>query len=144
MRDDDRWFLRPSEACLLCYVTIDRLQKHLTIVLCCSTMQGGLPASSAPTFNSDGHSHNAVTPPVRPHHPSPPSGGVPIHVDNPMPHRLPEGENAAPLEVIGTTASDKLVIIMVGLPATGALADASIVITTFFEQCTNGIMEMSS
>ena len=41
-------------------------------------------------------------------------------VDNPTPHRLPEGENAAPLEVIGTTASDKLVIIMVGLPATGA------------------------
>jgi hypothetical protein len=40
-------------------------------------------------------------------------------VNNPMPHRLPEGENAAPLEVIGTTASDKLVIIMVGLPATG-------------------------
>jgi hypothetical protein len=40
-------------------------------------------------------------------------------VDNPMPHRLPEGENAAPLEVTGTTASDKLVIIMVGLPATG-------------------------
>jgi predicted kinase len=36
-----------------------------------------------------------------------------------MPHRLPEGENAAPLEVIGTTASDKLIIIMVGLPATG-------------------------
>jgi len=42
-----------------------------------------------------------------------------VVVDNPMPHRLPEGENAAPLEVIGTTASDKLVIIMVGLPATG-------------------------
>lgn len=40
-------------------------------------------------------------------------------IDNPMPHRLPEGDNAAPLEVIGTTASDKLVIIMVGLPATG-------------------------
>ena len=40
-------------------------------------------------------------------------------VNNPTPHRLPEGENAAPLEVIGTTASDKLVIIMVGLPATG-------------------------
>lgn len=40
-------------------------------------------------------------------------------VGNPMPHRLPEGENAAPLEVTGTTASDKLVIIMVGLPATG-------------------------
>jgi hypothetical protein len=42
-------------------------------------------------------------------------------IDNPTPHRLPEGENAAPLEVIGTTASDKLIIIMVGLPATGAL-----------------------
>lgn len=36
-----------------------------------------------------------------------------------MPHRLPEGENAAPLEVTGTTASDKMVIVMVGLPATG-------------------------
>jgi hypothetical protein len=43
-------------------------------------------------------------------------------VNNPTPHRLPEGENAAPLEVIGTTSSDKLVIIMVGLPATGAFA----------------------
>lgn len=42
-----------------------------------------------------------------------------VKVDNPTPHLLPEGENAAPLEVIGTTASDKLVIIMVGLPATG-------------------------
>jgi hypothetical protein len=40
-------------------------------------------------------------------------------VDNPMPHTLPEGENATPLEVIGSTASDKLVICMVGLPATG-------------------------
>jgi predicted kinase len=39
--------------------------------------------------------------------------------DNPMPHCLPEGENATPLEVIGSTASDKLVIVMVGLPATG-------------------------
>jgi len=38
---------------------------------------------------------------------------------NPMPHTLAEGENATPLEVIGATASDKLVIIMVGLPATG-------------------------
>ena len=38
---------------------------------------------------------------------------------NPMPHTLPEGENATPLEVIGSTASDKLVICMVGLPATG-------------------------
>ena len=50
---------------------------------------------------------------------APPSTRTPVKVDNPMPHRLPEGENAAPLEVIGTTASDKLVIIMVGLPATG-------------------------
>ena len=40
-------------------------------------------------------------------------------VDNPLPHVLPEGENATPLEVMGSTASDKLVIIMVGLPATG-------------------------
>lgn len=40
-------------------------------------------------------------------------------IDNPMPHRLPEGDNATPLEVTGTTASDKLVIVMVGLPATG-------------------------
>ena len=44
-------------------------------------------------------------------------------IDNPMPHLLPEGENATPLEVIGKTtsgaASDKLVLIMVGLPATG-------------------------
>jgi broad specificity phosphatase PhoE/predicted kinase len=38
---------------------------------------------------------------------------------NPMPHKLTEGENATPLEVIGSTATDKLVIIMVGLPATG-------------------------
>ena len=40
-------------------------------------------------------------------------------VDNPMPHLLSEGENATPLEVIGSTATDKLAIIMVGLPATG-------------------------
>lgn len=33
-------------------------------------------------------------------------------IDNPMPHRLPEGENATPLEVTGTTASEKLVIIV--------------------------------
>jgi hypothetical protein len=46
-------------------------------------------------------------------------GSVSYQIDNPMPHRLPEGENATPLEVIGTTASDKLAIIMVGLPATG-------------------------
>ena len=43
----------------------------------------------------------------------------PPKVDNPLPHVLPEGENATPLEVMGSTASDKLVIIMVGLPATG-------------------------
>lgn len=42
-----------------------------------------------------------------------------VKVDNPMPHTLAEGENATPLEVIGATASDKLIIIMVGLPATG-------------------------
>jgi predicted kinase len=40
-------------------------------------------------------------------------------IDNPMPHLLSEGENATPLEVIGSTATDKLAIIMVGLPATG-------------------------
>lgn len=40
-------------------------------------------------------------------------------VDNPMPHLLSEGENATPLEVIGSAATDKLAIIMVGLPATG-------------------------
>jgi 6-phosphofructo-2-kinase/fructose-2,6-biphosphatase 2 len=38
---------------------------------------------------------------------------------NPMPHKLSEGDNATPLEVIGSAATDKLVIIMVGLPATG-------------------------
>lgn len=38
---------------------------------------------------------------------------------NPLPHVLPEGDNAAPLEVMGSSASDKLVIVMVGLPATG-------------------------
>ena len=42
-----------------------------------------------------------------------------LNIENPMPHMLPEGDNATPLEVIGSTASDKLVIIMVGLPATG-------------------------
>jgi hypothetical protein len=46
-------------------------------------------------------------------------GMADFRIDNPMPHRLPEGENATPLEVTGTTASEKLVIIMVGLPATG-------------------------
>lgn len=68
---------------------------------------GGAPATSA--SSNDLHNHSGPLP----------RDGNPIKVDNPMPHRLPEGENAAPLEVIGTTASDKLVIIMVGLPATG-------------------------
>jgi len=67
-----------------------------------STLAGN-PATSAPSHNAESGHH----PPSR------------WHINNPMPHRLPEGENAAPLEVIGTTASDKLVIIMVGLPATG-------------------------
>jgi broad specificity phosphatase PhoE/predicted kinase len=44
---------------------------------------------------------------------------IPSVIDNPMPHLLREGENATPLEVIGSTATDKLAIIMVGLPATG-------------------------
>jgi len=38
---------------------------------------------------------------------------------NPNPHKLANGENATPLEVIGANAVDKLVIVMVGLPATG-------------------------
>ena len=41
------------------------------------------------------------------------------HVDNPMPHVLGEGVNAQPLDIIGATATDKVVIVMVGLPATG-------------------------
>lgn len=40
-------------------------------------------------------------------------------IENPMPHVIPEGQNATPLEVVGATASDKLVIIMVGLPGCG-------------------------
>jgi len=57
--------------------------------------------------------------------PSPRPPGSPISrrhsSDNPTPHVLIEGENAAPLEVVGGTwrESDKLVLIMVGLPATG-------------------------
>lgn len=40
---------------------------------------------------------------------------------NPTPHRIPEGENATPLEVVGgdCTATEKLIIVMCGLPATG-------------------------
>ena len=41
-----------------------------------------------------------------------PSESLDYRIDNPMPHRLPEGENATPLEVTGTTASEKLVIIV--------------------------------
>mmetsp|Transcript_6165 Transcript_6165/g.11677 ORF Transcript_6165/g.11677 Transcript_6165/m.11677 type:complete len:512 (+) Transcript_6165:348-1883(+) len=40
-------------------------------------------------------------------------------IDNPKPHVIPEGQNATPLEVVGATASDKLIIIMVGLPGAG-------------------------
>jgi len=40
-------------------------------------------------------------------------------IDNPKPHVIPEGDNATPLEVVGATASDKLIIIMVGLPGAG-------------------------
>ena len=67
---------------------------------------GGGPATTV--GNDEVHNHSGPLP-----------RGPSVVVDNPMPHRLPEGENAAPLEVIGTTASDKLVIVMVGLPATG-------------------------
>ncbi|KAL7538494.1 hypothetical protein ACHAXR_008598 [Thalassiosira sp. AJA248-18] len=40
---------------------------------------------------------------------------------NPTPHVIPEGENATPLEVVGgdCTATEKLIIVMCGLPATG-------------------------
>jgi len=40
---------------------------------------------------------------------------------NPTPHVNPEGENATPLEVVGgdCTATEKLIIVMCGLPATG-------------------------
>jgi len=41
------------------------------------------------------------------------------NIDNPTPHVIPEGVNATPLETVGATASDKLVIILVGLPGTG-------------------------
>ncbi|GMI02163.1 hypothetical protein TrVE_jg2066 [Triparma verrucosa] len=57
--------------------------------------------------------------------PSPKVGGTEggnasgFKVDNPMPHILCEGNNAQPLDIIGATATDKLVLIMVGLPATG-------------------------
>lgn len=40
-------------------------------------------------------------------------------IDNPKPHVIPEGKNATPLEVVGATASDKLIIILVGLPGSG-------------------------
>ncbi len=35
--------------------------------------------------------------------------------NNPMPHVIPTGENAAPLSVIGCTATEKVIIIMVGV-----------------------------
>lgn len=45
----------------------------------------------------------------------------PVADYNPTPHVIPEGENATPLEVVGgdCTATEKLIIIMCGLPATG-------------------------
>lgn len=71
-----------------------------------SHLSSAEPASTLPRhYDSHNNSHG---PPVDFH-----------HVDNPMPHLLSEGQNATPLEVIGSTATDKLVIIMVGLPATG-------------------------
>jgi hypothetical protein len=73
----------------------------------------GLPATSLSNSLANGRQHHP------PHHPQNHYQHHHHHVDNPLPHVLPEGENAAPLEVIGSTASDKLVIIMVGLPATG-------------------------
>ena len=71
-----------------------------------------LTVNPATSTRQDDHQNNGSPPIVVGNH----------RIDNPMPHRLPEGENATPLEVIGTTASDKLVIIMVGLPATGESA----------------------
>jgi hypothetical protein len=76
----------------------------------------GLPAASSALGEAGGISRQ---PPHILHHSNSISSMDGYQIDNPMPHRLPEGENATPLEVIGTTASDKLVIIMVGLPATG-------------------------
>ena len=40
---------------------------------------------------------------------------------NPTPHVIPEGDNATPLEVVGgdCTATEKLIIVMCGLPGTG-------------------------
>jgi hypothetical protein len=37
-----------------------------------------------------------------------------------MPHVIPTGENAAPLSVIGCTATEKVIIIMVGVSSTRA------------------------
>lgn len=51
------------------------------------------------------------------------NGATPI--ENPKPQLLPEGENAQPLETIGATASQKLIIIMVGLPGCGKTHMAS-------------------
>ena len=64
-----------------------------------SHLSSAEPASTAPHhFYNDSH-NNSHGPPADFH-----------HVDNPMPHLLSEGENATPLEVIGSTATDKLVI----------------------------------
>lgn len=73
-----------------------------------STMNG------SPNNNVDRSVVNRNVPRQADHKPA-----IPSVIDNPMPHLLREGENATPLEVIGSTATDKLAIIMVGLPATG-------------------------
>ncbi|KAL9191025.1 hypothetical protein ACHAXT_000731 [Thalassiosira profunda] len=46
---------------------------------------------------------------------------APVNDYNPTPHIIPEGDNATPLEVVGgdCTATEKLVIVMCGLPGTG-------------------------
>mmetsp|Transcript_44109 Transcript_44109/g.64827 ORF Transcript_44109/g.64827 Transcript_44109/m.64827 type:complete len:528 (+) Transcript_44109:288-1871(+) len=41
-----------------------------------------------------------------------------LSTDNPTPHLIPEGDNATPLDY-GSSATDKLVLIIVGLPACG-------------------------
>lgn len=80
---------------------------------------GGRPPTNPNGNNRGGISLLAIPATSAQAHVSSPAKQVELHIDNPLPHVLPEGENAAPLEVIGSTASDKLVIIMVGLPATG-------------------------
>ena len=74
---------------------------------------GALAAAAPPTPAAAASAATAVPSPFKARHAK--------QDYNPLPHVLPEGDNAAPLEVMGRTAStdDKLVIVMVGLPATG-------------------------